>query len=93
MPEPFVSVVTPVYNTGEFIEQAIRSVLERHYQNFEYIICNNHSTDGSGEIAARYAALDPRIRVVQPPRFLHKAQNCNFWPAPSKSRPKAAIPK
>ena len=78
MPEPFVSVVTPVYNTGEFIEQAIRSVLEQTYQNFEYIICDNHSTDGSGEIAARYAALHPRIRVVRPPRFLPQAQNFNF---------------
>lgn len=78
MSEPFVSVVTPVYNTGEFIEQAIRSVLEQTYQNFEYIICNNHSTDDSGDIAARYAALDRRIRVVQPPQFLPQAQNFNF---------------
>lgn len=78
MNEPLVSVITPVYNTGEFIEQAIRSVLEQTYQNFEYIICNNHSTDESGAIAARYAALDPRIRVVQPPQFLPQAQNFNF---------------
>jgi glycosyltransferase involved in cell wall biosynthesis len=78
MNEPLVSVVTPVYNTGEFLEQAIRSVLEQTYRNFEYIICNNHSTDESGEIAARYEALDPRIRVVQPPHFLPQAQNFNF---------------
>jgi glycosyltransferase involved in cell wall biosynthesis len=78
MSEPFVSVVTPVYNTGEFIEQAIRSVLEQTHRNFEYIICDNHSTDDSGKIAARYAALDPRIRVVRPPHFLPQAQNFNF---------------
>lgn len=78
MSEPFVSVVTPVYNTAEFIEQAIRSVLGQTYSNFEYIICNNHSTDQSGEIAARYAAIDPRIRVVHPPNFLPQAQNFNF---------------
>jgi glycosyltransferase involved in cell wall biosynthesis len=78
MNEPLVSVVTPVYNTGEFIEQAIRSVLDQSHQNFEYIICNNHSSDATGEIAARYAALDRRIRVVQPPVFLPQAQNFNF---------------
>jgi glycosyltransferase involved in cell wall biosynthesis len=78
MNEPLVSVVTPVYNTGEFIEQAIRSALEQTYGNFEYIICNNHSTDATGEIAERYAALDSRIRVIQPPRFLPQAQNFNF---------------
>lgn len=78
MSEPFVSVITPVYNTGEFIEEAIQSVLAQSYRNFEYIICNNHSTDASGEIATRYAALDRRIRVIQPPRFLPQAQNFNF---------------
>jgi glycosyltransferase involved in cell wall biosynthesis len=78
MSEPLVSVVTPVYNTGEFIEQAIRSVLGQTYRRFEYIICNNHSTDETGEIVARYAAIDPRIRVVQPPHFLPQAQNFNF---------------
>lgn len=78
MSDPLVSVVTPVYNTGEYIEQAIRSVLDQTYRKFEYIICNNHSTDASGEIAARYAALDPRIRIVQPPQFLPQAQNFNF---------------
>ena len=57
MTEPFVSVVTPVYNDGGFIEEAIRSVLAQSYQNFEYIICNNHSTDGSGEIAAAMQRL------------------------------------
>src|SRR5687768_685276 len=78
MNTPLVSVVTPVYNTGEYLEEAIRSVLAQSYSNLEYIICNNHSTDASGEIAARYSSLDPRIRVVQPPRFLPQAENFNF---------------
>lgn len=76
--EPLVSVVTPVYNTGEYLEQAIRSVLAQSHQNFEYIICNNHSTDDSGSVAERYAKLDARIRVIQPPSFLSQAKNFNF---------------
>ncbi len=46
--------------------------------DFEYIICNNHSKDRSGEIAADYAARDPRIRVVSPPTFVPQARNFNF---------------
>ena len=76
--QPLVSVITPVYNTGEYLEQAITSVLAQTYSNFEYIICNNHSTDQTARIAAEYASRDPRIRVVQPPTFLPQAQNFNF---------------
>jgi len=76
--EPLVSVVTPVYNTGEFLEEAIQSVLSQKYKNFEYIICNNHSTDKSGEIAERYARMDARIRVIRPPEFLPQARNFNY---------------
>jgi glycosyltransferase involved in cell wall biosynthesis len=91
MPDPFVSVVTPVYNTGEFVEQAIRSVLEQTYRNFEYIICNNYSTDESGEIATRYEALDPRIRVVRPPRSCSRSRISTL--RSSKSRRRAVTPK
>jgi glycosyltransferase involved in cell wall biosynthesis len=76
--EPFVSVVTPVYNDAPYLEECIRSVLTQDHQNFEYIICDNHSTDGSGEIAADFAARDPRIRVVSPPEFSPQAKNFNF---------------
>jgi len=78
MSGPFVSVVTPVYNDEPYLEECIRSVLSQSHQNFEYIICNNHSTDRSGTIAADYAASDPRIRVVSPPEFSPQAKNFNF---------------
>jgi glycosyltransferase involved in cell wall biosynthesis len=76
--EPLVTVITPVYNTGEFLEQAINSVLGQSYPNIEYIICNNHSTDVSGEIIERYAKQDSRIKVVSPPTFLPQVKNFNF---------------
>ena len=78
MSEPFVSVVTPVYNDEPYLEECIRSVLAQSHQDFEYIICNNHSKDRSGEIAADYAAKDSRIRVVSPPEFSPQAKNFNF---------------
>jgi len=78
MSEPFVSVVTPVYNDEPYLEECIKSVLAQSHQEFEYIICNNHSKDRSGDIAADYAAKDSRIRVVSPPEFSPQAKNFNF---------------
>lgn len=78
MAEPFVSMVTCVYNDEPYLEECIRSVLAQSHQDFEYIICNNHSRDRSGEIAADYAAKDSRIRVVSPPDFVPQYRNFNF---------------
>lgn len=73
-----VSVVTPFYNTAPYLAECIDSVLAQSHADFEYVLCDNHSTDGGGEIAARYAARDPRLRVVRPPAFLDQVPNYNF---------------
>ncbi|MCB0227477.1 MAG: glycosyltransferase, partial [Anaerolineae bacterium] len=53
--QPLVSVVTPVYNTDKYLADCIESVLAQSYDNWEYVIINNCSTDRSLEIAQRYA--------------------------------------
>ncbi len=76
---PLVSVVTPFYNTREFLPECIESVLRQTYQNWEYVLVDNCSSDGSSELAASYAArLPEKIRVVHTPSFFSQVQNYNF---------------
>lgn len=58
-----VSIITPNYNCSKFIEETIESVLSQTYQNWEMLIQDDCSIDGSFEIALEYAAKDKRIKV------------------------------
>ena len=75
--EPLVSVVTPVYNGEGTLRQCIESVLAQTYSNWEYVIVNNCSMDGSLAIAQEYAAKDPRITVRSNDRFVGVHANHN----------------
>jgi glycosyltransferase involved in cell wall biosynthesis len=75
--QPLVSVVTPFHNTAAYLAECIESVLAQTYSNFEYILVDNCSTDGSAEIAERYAGRDPRIRLIRHTQLLSQVQNYN----------------
>lgn len=58
--QPTVSIVMPVYNTAPFLRQAIDSILQQTFDDFEFIIISDGSTDGSDEIVKSYT--DNRIK-------------------------------
>lgn len=73
---PRVSIVIPVYNTSRFLEECIRSVLHQDFTDWQVILIDDGSTDGSGTICDQYAATDPRIEVLhQPNQGLSVARN------------------
>ncbi len=75
--KPLVSVVTPFYNTQDYLAECIESVLHQTYTNWEYVLVNNCSTDRSLAIAEYYADKDSRIRIVNNEAFLTQVQNYN----------------
>ena len=59
--QPLVSVVMPVYNPGKYLVDAIDSILSQTFSNFEFIIVDDASTDGSWKIIKSFAKKDSRI--------------------------------
>ena len=62
---PLVSVVVANYNYARYIGEAIESLQSQTYANFEAIICDDGSSDDSCSVVERYAAADPRIRLIR----------------------------
>jgi glycosyltransferase involved in cell wall biosynthesis len=58
---PHVSVIMPAYNAARYIDEAVSSILNQTYRDFEFIIIDDGSTDGTREKLQGYAAIDPRI--------------------------------
>jgi len=59
---PFFSVVIPTFNRAEFLREAIQSVLNQTFENYEVIVVDDHSTDNTKEVAAAFK--DKRINYV-----------------------------
>lgn len=72
---PLFTIVTVCYQAHDVIEATIKSVLEQSYKDFEYIIVDGASTDGTCDIISRYTG-DPRIRYIsEPDKGLYDAMN------------------
>ena len=59
-----VSIIVAIYNSAAFLDKLITSIINQSYKNIEVILVNDGSPDNSGEICDKYAAKDPRIKVL-----------------------------
>lgn len=62
---PFVSIITPCYNSSEYISNTINSVVSQTYQDWELIIIDDCSQDNSVEIISQWCEKDNRIHLIQ----------------------------
>lgn len=59
-----LSIIIPVYNVAEWLSETVDSILAQTFRDFELVLVDDGSTDGSGELCDQYAAGDNRIRVI-----------------------------
>lgn len=62
--KPKISVIMSTYNRKSFLTCSVESVLSQTYKNFEFILVNNGSTDGSDIVCKKYAKKDHRIKII-----------------------------
>lgn len=61
---PLISIIVPVYNTADYLDQCLKSIRNQTMKNIEIIMIDDGSTDGSGVICNKYVAVDARFIVV-----------------------------
>lgn len=72
---PRISIVVPVYNAERYLDDTIRSVLAQSFREWELLLVDDGSTDGSTAIARRCAAADPaRVRCLEHPGHANRGQ-------------------
>lgn len=84
---PLISVLMPVYNVEQYLRQSIESILCQTFDDFEFIIIDDGSTDNSKALVSEYANKDPRIRffsrenkgIVKTRNELLQLSNCQYF--------------
>lgn len=77
-PTTRILIGLPVYNGERFLEESLDSLLAQTFKDFELLISDNASTDGTQKICERYVDQDPRITYVRHPKTLGSAFNHNY---------------
>jgi glycosyltransferase involved in cell wall biosynthesis len=75
--QPLVSIGLPVFNGAHFLSASLESLLGQTYRNIELLVSDNASTDSTGEICRRYAAVDARLRYSRLPSNIGGVPNHN----------------
>lgn len=83
--KPLITILMPAYNSERFISEAIDSMLNQTFKNFEFLIINDASTDKTSNIIRNYQKKDKRIRVITNKKNLKLAATLNIGINKAKS--------
>ncbi len=70
---PLISVIVPVYNVEDFLDQCLDSIVNQTYRHLEILVVDDGSTDGSAAKCDAWAGRDERVRVIHQPNAGHSA--------------------
>ena len=62
--DALISIIVPVFNAEDYLEQCLRSIVKQTYTNLEILLIDDGSTDSSGNICEKFASEDNRVKVV-----------------------------
>lgn len=85
-PSPAVSIGVPVYNGERFLAHALDSMLAQGFADFEIVISDNASTDGTAAICSDFARRDPRVRVIRQPENIGAPRNWSYVVGAARGR-------
>ena len=74
---PLLSVGLPVYNGLPYLQETLESIRDGEFEDYELIVCDNASTDATGELVQDFASRDARIRYVRNEKNIGAARNYN----------------
>ena len=83
---PLVSIIMPVYNASKYLDEAILSVLNQTYKNWELITVDDGSKDNSLEILKRYAKENKKIKVFKNKKNLGVGKTTNYALSKAKGK-------
>jgi glycosyltransferase involved in cell wall biosynthesis len=83
---PAVTVGVPVYNSERYLAETLRSILAQTFTDFEIVISDNASTDGTQLICNDFVRADPRVRYVRQQRNMGVTRNYNVLVALARGR-------
>jgi len=76
--DPDITVITTVYNCENYIEESVRSITEQTYNNFEYIIVDDGSTDSTFSVISKLASKDKRIIIIRNENNIGRVRSLNI---------------
>jgi len=81
---PRLTIGLPVYNGERYLAESVDALLGQTYEDFELVISDNASSDGTADICASYVKQDSRVRYIRQPRNIGCAPNHNFLVAQAR---------